>query len=189
MGRQSTIRKLPPPILEALEGWLRDPAVTQQEAARRTNELLEQSEPGRDPVSQSAVQRYHAEFRKTAVRMRETREIARLMIADMGSIPGGQVGHVLTELIRTASFSLARQIEKEQFDIETMPARIKQLKDLALISQRVEKASRESERRERQIRERTKEEAAETAAAAASEGGMSAGTVEEIKRRILGVDA
>ena len=186
MGRQSTIRKLPPRILEALEGWLRDPAITQQEAARRTNLLLEEVAPGRPLVSQSAVQRYHAGFRETAARMKESREIARMMIADMGSVPGGQVGHVLTELIRTVSFRLARQIEGGEFGLEELPAVIAQLKDLALVSQRVEKASRESERREREIREQAAAEAAEAAETAARSQGLSAEAADEIKRKILG---
>ena len=186
MGRQSTVRKLPPRVLEALEGWLRDPAITQAEATRRTNLLLEEVAAGKPSLSRSAVQRYHAGFRETAKRMDESREIARMMIADMGSAPGAQVGHVLTELIRTVSFRLARQIEGGEFSLEQLPSVIAQLKDLALVSQRVERASRESERREREIREQAEAEAAETAADAARSQGLSAEAADEIKRKILG---
>lgn len=186
MGRQSSIRRLPPHVLEALEGWLRDPAITQEEATRRTNLLLEEVAPERR-VSKSAVNRYHADFRETALRMKEAREIARMMIADMGSTPGGQVGHVLTELIRSVSFRIARQIEAGEFAADALPGVVAQLKDLALVSQRVERASQVSEKREREIRERTAEEAAETAGEAARSQGLSAETVAEIRKKVLGV--
>ncbi|MDE0406873.1 MAG: DUF3486 family protein [Alphaproteobacteria bacterium] len=189
MGRQSTVRRLPPKVLEALEGWLRDPAITQQETVRRTNLLLDEVAPEHPKVSRSAVGRYHAGFRETARRMKESREIARMMIADMGSLPGGRVGHVLTEIIRTVSFRLSRQIEGSEFDLEDLPGVIGQLKDLALISQRVERASRESERREREIREAAAEEAAEAAGSAARSQGLSRETADAIRREILGVGA
>ena len=189
MGRQSTIRKLPPHVLEALEGWLRDPAITQQEATRRTNLLLQEVAPERRKVSESAVRRYHKDFRETAKRMKESREIARMMIADMGSLPGGRVGHVLTEIIRTVAFRVSRLLDREEFDLEDLPAVIAQLKDLALVSQRLERASRESEKRESEIRQAAAEEAAEAAGEAARSRGLSSETAEAIRRKILGVGA
>ena len=186
MGRQSTVRRLPAHVLEALEGWLRDPAITQREATRRTNLLLDEVAPEHPRVSKSAVGRYHADFRETAKRMGEAREIARLMIADMGSLPGGRVGHVLTEIIRTLSFRVSRQLEGGEFAMEDLPAVIGQLKDLALISQRLEKASRESEKREREIRESAAEEAARAAERSARSQGLSRETADQIRREILG---
>lgn len=39
MGRLSTIRQLPPDVREALDGWLREGAITQTEASGRVNAL------------------------------------------------------------------------------------------------------------------------------------------------------
>lgn len=190
MARPSSIHRLPENVREALHGWLNDPGITQEEAARRTNALLDEVAPDHPRVSRQAVNRYDQRYRETAREIREAREVAGMMIADLGSVPGGQVGHLLTEMIRTVSFRITAMVQRSELSAESAPVLVKQLKELSLISQRVERASDISAKRERQIRDeerrRAAEEAAETAAGEARSQGLSAEAADEIKRKILG---
>ena len=63
MGRLSTIRQLPPDVREALDGWLREGAITQTEASGRVNALLVALHPGHAPVSRGAIGRYYRSVR------------------------------------------------------------------------------------------------------------------------------
>lgn len=64
--RPSSIDKLPEEVRESLDDWLRDPGLSQTEAAARTNALLE--EMGRpERVKRRAVSRYDLRRRVAAV--------------------------------------------------------------------------------------------------------------------------
>ena len=79
MPRISSIDRLPSEVREALHGWLRDPAVTQAEAAERTNAMLDelaaqrQREKRAGRISESAVNRHELRRRKAAERTRQSR--------------------------------------------------------------------------------------------------------------------
>ena len=80
MGRPTSIYRFPPDAMEALDGWLRDPEITQLEAAARVNALLAESHPGHAPVSRSAVNRYYMSMRWSG----RWRTDARLVAAQAG---------------------------------------------------------------------------------------------------------
>ena len=188
MGRQSTVRTLPPQVLEALEDWLRDPAITQQEATRRTNLLLDEIAPGGKPVSQSAVQRYDAKFREVTRRMRESREIARRMIGELGSVPGRKLGHALTEMIRTAAFEVSGARARGEFDAESLPGVVKQLKDLALVAQRSEAAAKLSVQREGELKRQAAGELADRAEReAGARGAITPERLRQVALEVYGV--
>ena len=193
MGRPSTIRLLPAAVREALNGWLRDPAITQVEATARVNALLADLDPGHSPVSRKAVNRFDLSMREVGRNIQESREIADLWIDKLGSAPGGKLGHLVVEIIRTVAFGAAQVLARGEISAESLPDVLDSVNKLALAAQRLERSSAESERRERRIRaeerQRAAEEAAETAGRAASEGGLSAGTVAEIRNKILGISA
>ena len=191
MGRPSTVNRLPENVREALHGWLNDPAITQQEATERTNALLAEVAPQHPQVSYHAVNRYDQKFRGVTRRLRESREVASRMVAELGSSPGGEMGRLLTEMVRTVSFRITAVIQETDLGEDAIPRLLKQLKDLSLISQRVEAAGKMNEQREREVRELTrreaKEEAAKVAERTARRKGLSAETAKQIKRKILGI--
>ena len=191
MGRPSTVNRLPENVREALHGWLNDPAITQEEATRRTNALLAEVAPEHPRVSYQAVNRYDLKFREVTRRLRESREVASRMIAELGSTPGGEMGRLLTEMVRTVSFRITAVIQETDLDEDAIPGLLKQLKDLSLITQRVESAGKMNEQREREVRELARraatEEAASVAGRTAKSNGISAETAEAIKREILGI--
>ena len=190
MGRPSTIRLLPASVREALNGWLRDPAITQAEATARVNALLAEVDPGHSPVSRMAVNRFDLSMREVGRNIQESREIADLWIDKLGSQPGGRLGHLVVEIIRSVAFGAAQVLARGEINAESLPDVLDSVNKLALAAQRLERSSAESERRERRIRAEERQRAAEAASeVAASAGGLSAGTVADIKRRILGVAA
>ena len=99
-GPPSSIHGLPENVRETLHGWLNDPATSQKEAARRTNLLLAEVAPEHPGVSRHAINRYDQKYREATRQVRESREVASRMIADLGSTPGGEIGRLLTEMIR-----------------------------------------------------------------------------------------
>lgn len=194
MGRPSTVKRLPPEIRERLDAWIRDESVTQVEAAERVNELLAGLYPDHPPVSRRAVSRYDAQMRENMDRVQRSRDLAKSWIGKLGSQPGGDVGFLVIETLKTLSLEVSQALMhgSEEIGVETMSGVIDQLNKLALAAQRLERSAAESERRDRQIREeerkRASEEAAEEAGKAASELGLSAETAEAIRRQVLGVE-
>ena len=194
MGRPSSVKRLPPDIRERLDGWIRDESVTQTEAAERLNEALAELHPGHPPVSRRAVSRYDLQMRENMDRVQRSRELAKTWIGRLGSQPGGDVGFLVIETLKTLSLEVSQALMhgSAEIDAETMSGVIDQLNKLALAAQRLERSAAESERRDRQIREeerkRASEESAEKAGKAASELGLSAETADAIRRQVLGVE-
>lgn len=191
MGQPSSIQRLPRPVRDALNAYLRDPGITQAEARERANALLAEIDPQRPPLSRSAVNRYDLSMREVGAKIQQAREISDAWVAKLGSQPAGQLGHLIVETIRTVAFEVTQQVARGEITAESLPGVIDQINKLALAAQRLSRSSAEEERRERQIREeerkRAAEEAADEAGKAAAEHGISAETAEAIRRQVLGI--
>ena len=187
MGRTSSIDKLPAELRDALHGWLRDPGITQGEAANRGNALAESLGLDVAPISRHAVGRYDLRMRSVGQKLQESRRIADAWIAKLGSAPGGQTGHLVSEILRSLAFDTTLQLHEQTLDEASTPGVIDAIAKLALASRRLEDASQISEKRAEQIRQAARAQAAEDAANAASGQGLSRQTIDEIKRNILGV--
>jgi len=194
MGRASSVEQLPPEVLEQLQSWLRDPRVTQLDAAGRVNAVIDQvnADLGDDEqpihhVSKSALNRYAQKMEQYGERLRQSREVADMWISRLGAQPQGQVGHLTNELIRTLVFEVSMKLQESELDAESLPGVTDQLKDLALTAQRLEKASSENVKREAEIKKQAQEEAAERVGQVAQREGLPSDTVESIRREILGV--
>ncbi len=187
MGRQSTIDRLPEPAREAVNAWLRDPAITQEQATERLNELLDQIGHPELKVSRHAVNRYDLRMREVGDKLRQSRQIAEAWIAKLGAAPQGQLGHLVNEMLRTLAFDLSLKMQDGEITAESMPGMIENLKHLSLSVARLERAASENVKREKAIREQAKIEAAEVAEKVAKQGGLSAESVQELRRAILGV--
>ncbi len=184
MSRKPSIAKLDPALKDELDNLLRDGRHTIAEITAHLRNLGA-------PVSQSAVGRYHHKFDQIGRRMRESREIAGVWAAKIGSEPQGDIGRVVMEMLRTLAFDVTLDLTEN--DAETgIP---KALADpgaigaLALAMQRLESATKTSFERELKARKAALEEAAKVVEKIAAKGGMKAETREEIKRGILGIAA
>ena len=189
MAGPNKIDRLPDDLREALDDLLRDPAVSQLEAGRRVNAMLAQTDhPER--LDKSTVNRYSQRMEKVGKRLRESRAVADMWIAKLGSTPGGKLGHLVNELVRTMSFDMALTLQEQSAgaDPEDLPAMVKMLKELSLAAKHVEQASAENERRQRQI-DKQKADAEEQAADLAQKSGLSATKVQDLRRIIAGIAA
>ncbi|MDH5299510.1 MAG: DUF3486 family protein [Desulfobulbaceae bacterium] len=187
MARPSTIDRLPDDIRERLQELLRDPRVTQLDATRQINEILE-AEGHPERVSKSAVNRYDLEMREAGKKLQQSREMAAMWIGKLGAAPQGQVGNLVNEILRTLAFDLSLKLQDTELTEENIPGVIDQVKALALAVQRLEASSNLNVKREAEIRKQALEDAAEKVGEAAREAGVSAETIAQI-RRVLGMSA
>lgn len=146
----SSIDRLPDDIRVQLQELLRDPRVTQLEATARINEIL--SEQGQDQLSKSAVNRYAVRMEKIGAKIRQSREVAQMWIAKLGTEPQGEVGKLLNEMVRNLAFDLSTKMLDEEVPVEP-----KMLRDLAIAIERLEKAASENVKREEEIRRQERE--------------------------------
>ena len=178
MSQPSTVDLLPDDIKARLQELLRDPRVTQLDATRRINEILEAE--GHDRLSKSSVNRYAVRMEKVGRKIRQGREVAKMWIGKLGAEPQGEVGKLLNEMVRSLAFEAAMTAAES-----TGPIEPKMLKDLALAVQRLEKAAKSNIETERKIREQLKEEAARAVEAEAKRQGASATTIDKLREAIM----
>ena len=121
---RSTINPLPAEVREALDAWLRDPAITQAEADRQVNALLDDLGLRELRVRIGAVCHYHRRMREGDERLRYSRQLAEARIARLDSEPAGRVGRLLIETLRALTFDLASRLQarEREFDDESLPA-------------------------------------------------------------------
>jgi len=183
--QQSSIDRLPDDIREKLQELLRDPRVTQLDATARINAILE-AEGHDDRLSKSAVNRYAVRMAEVGAKLRETREVAKMWIGQLGAEPQGEVGKLLNEMVRTLAFRTAMRAHESPEDEPIDP---KLLKSLAISVYRLEKAASENlqleERIRKQEREAAKAEAARAVEKVAKKQGTSAETIDALRAAIM----
>jgi len=178
MAQRSSIERLPDDIRDKLHELLRDPRVTQLEATKRINAILEE-EGLPDRVSKSAVNRYAAKMEEVGAKLRQSREIAKMWIGKLGAAPQGEVGKLLNEMIRTLAFEMTLNLSEG-----TIEAEPKMLKDLAIAIERLERAATTNLKREQEIRARERE-AAKKDAMDTLEKIADEKTIREFRKRFL----
>jgi hypothetical protein len=185
MSQPSTIDKLPPEIKAALQEYLQDPRITQEEATARVNELLAAlGLPER--VSKSSVNRYAIKMSEVGEKLRQSRDVAEMFISKVGAAPQGQMGLLINEILRTLAFDLSLKIQDADIsDPETLAATIDQVKALALAVQRLEQSATLSIRREGEIRKQVAEQAAQVVEKTAKQAGVTPEAIQIIRRDVL----
>lgn len=178
---KSSIKTLPPKLLEQLQDWLRDPRITQIEATELLNEEL--AKIGGDKRSKSAVNRYAVEMNEIGAKIQQSREMAEMWVGKFGNAPQGKVGQLLNEIIRNLAFNTAVNLSEGEGVVEP-----KLLKELAMAVEKLENATTINEKRQREIEKAVLMKAAEEAEQVISQAGLSNETADEIKRRILGIE-
>lgn len=185
--KASTIQALPPDILAQLQELLRDPRATQLDVTARINAVLE--EKGHpDRVSKSAVNRYSQRMEEVGAKLRQSREVAQMYIAQVGAAPQGQSGLLINEMLRSMAFEVSLKMqEADAGDPESMAATINQLKNLALTMQRLEQSATINVKREGEIRKQALIDAADNVEKAAVQQGMNAEQAAFWRQQVLGV--
>ena len=192
----SSIDRLPSEVREALHGWLRDPAVSQAEAADRTNAMLDElaaqrpREKRAGRISESAVNRYNRRRRKAAERMRQSRLVADAWIARYGSPPDGPVDHIAVEMLRMVAFDLASRLQDFELDVKSLPGAAETAAKISLMVERLERSGLIALRCDREIKRRDAEEAAAKAndkTKVAKRPPLDSERLREVMREIYGV--
>lgn len=174
----SSIDQLPTDIREQFFVMLRDPRMTGLAITDRLNELL--ADGGHDDrVSKSSVYRKRAAMDRIGQRLKESREVAKAWIGELGAAPQGEVGKLLNEMVRNLAFEATMQMADGDAPIQP-----KMLRDLAIAIDKLEKATSENVRREEEIR-RQERDAAKDEAVKTLESIADAETIKRFRKQFL----
>lgn len=187
MGKPSSIETLPPDILERLQELLRDPRVTQLDATKEINKIL--AKQGLEPRSKSAVNRYAISFNDVLEKKRQSNEVMKAWIGQVGDIPDGDFGRGIVEIVRTLAFDMSLLAHQSELTTEKLPGSVKMLKELAVAVEKIERAASENEKRAAQIRQQALEETAEKLDELGRKpgSGIDADTLKRIRREVYGL--
>lgn len=175
-GWPSSIDQLPEDIRIQINAALRDRRLTQKKILDAINPVLDSR--GEKTISSSALGRYSMAVEEKGAMMREAREAADALVGGLGEQSGTDLGRAVTELVKTLSFNLV--LNDGEIDVDT-------LNKVALISQRIERASKISLDREAQLRRQVLEEAADTVGETAIQNGMDEDQAQLWREKVLGI--
>lgn len=147
-GRPSSIDQMPEDLRVQVNAGLRSRRMTQQEILADINARL--AHRGEKPISKSALGRYAMQVEEKGAMMREAREAADALVGGLGEQKGTDLGRAVTEMVKTLTFDLV--VKDGSLDVDT-------INKVALISQRIERASKISLEREEKVRKQAQEEA------------------------------
>lgn len=182
---------MPPDIREKLEELLRDPRVSQLEATKRINEILQ--ERGEAPRTKSSVNRYWKNMERVGEKVRQTREVAKFWMAKLGATPQTDVGNLINEIYRSISFEIGMMLQDGELTEDKIPDLVKLLKELSLTALRLEKAANFNVQRDKEIRQQAREEDARKLAELEKASGKPGGkridkeTLKIVRHEIYGI--
>lgn len=179
-NRRSRIKQLPKDIKAQLDSLIREGRMTQSQILEQVNQLC--AAHGEEPVSQSGLSRYAKQMDEMGRKIRELREVSSVWVSKLGEAPTSDTGKMLLEAVRTMAADVILNMGREGSAVDP-----KALNQLALVMQRVEQAAMASHKREKEIRQAFAAEAADKAEQALVNQGMTASTIETIKKEILGI--
>lgn len=175
-GRPSSIDQLPEDVKIKINAALRDRALTQKRILEAINPVLDKR--GEKPISKSALGRYAMAVEEKGAMMREAREAANALVGGLGEQSGTDLGRAVTEMVKTLAFNLVAN--DGDVDVDT-------LNKVALISQRIERASKVSLEREEQLKSKILQKAADEVEETAKQQGMDSSQAQFWREKVLGV--
>lgn len=177
MGRKSSITQLDPRIRDAVNDAVRDGRAT-------IDEILVLIKSMGGEVSRSAVGRHVKKATEQMKRYRDAQEVAKVWIAKLTDEPEGDVGRLVAEMVKTVAFQ--QLADMGESDKKSGPM------DLMLLAKAMDHVSRSQKvdaDRQLKIRKEVLDQAAKKTEEVAKAKGLSADTVDLIKRQILGIGA
>jgi len=182
MPQQSTIKKLPTPIIERLNFLIAENQLTLDDLTAWLDDQ------GHD-VSRSAVGRHSKKYRGVAQKLQQSRDITSALVRELGEAAGqGEQGRLLVEMARSLVFDLLVKIQNEEM-AGLSP------KDVAMLGKglaELGRALRLDQDFETKVREQAEKEARVKAAASTEQtltkAGIKESTRKMIEKEILGLD-
>ncbi len=172
-GRLSTIDLLPEDIRLRLNEALREKRLTQQQILDAINSLL--NDRGEKPISRSSLNRYSMQIEERGAMMREAREAANALVGGLGEQKGTDLGRAVTEMVKTLTFDFVAS--GGELDVDT-------LNKVALVAQRIERASKISLEREAAIRKQAAADALSAIEASGKGEVLTEERIREAKERL-----
>lgn len=177
MPRKSSIQTLPADLREAVDAAIREGRAT-------IEDIVAMVRAAGGKVSKSAVGRYSKRAHEQMERYREAQEIARVWVGKIQEDPDGDIGRLLSQMLKTIAFQVSADMGDE--DAGATPRDVMFLANALKSLGSYDKLRTEEILR---IRKDVAAEAAEAAAAVAKQGGLSEQSVAEIRAAILGIQA
>jgi hypothetical protein len=179
MPRRSKIEQLDPRVREIVDQLVREGRASIDDIVARLRELLGET----DAPSRSSVGRYAMRAKAQMARYREAQEVAKVWIGKLDAEPEGDVGRLLSEMLRTVAFQTLGELggrgdgEVEAGEVMLLARAIK---DLA-------SADKLSAERELRIRREIATKAADVVTETARAQGMSEDQARFWREKVLGV--
>ena len=167
---RSSVKRLPPELLKAVDQAIADGATIDQITARIRE--------GGGTCSRSAVGRYAKEVRDLIRQQQESDRQIEAWVQALGERPEGQAGLVLIESLRSMALATMAHLNKRE-----EPASTEELARLSLVLSRIESADKRRLERER---ERAAAKAEEARRRVRSQGGLSPEVVAIIRAEVEG---
>lgn len=182
-GKMGRIQQLPRAIRTEFEKLLRD-NVPQAEIVRRLATPLE--EIGEKRLSAATVNRYATKMERVGIKIRQTREVAEAWTAKFGESESKLSQHII-EVLRVLVFEHTMQAAEAQDaaggdGADATPLSADAMASLALTVQRLERAAKEGDQRERLVRQ----EMAVNVEAEAKRQGLSSDIAAALRTALLG---
>ncbi len=175
MGRRSSITQLPAELREAVDTAVREGRATIEELTALINAHGV-------AVSKSAVGRYMKRANDQMQRFRQAQEIAKVWIGKIETDPHGDVGRLLSEMLKTVAFQVAGDMGDESAkasaqDVMFLTSALRNIGTFDKV--RMEHILK--------IRQETAAEAAKAAASAGKSRGLTPETIAYIRSEIYGI--
>lgn len=171
MARQSTIKRMDPRIREAVDAAIRDGRATIDDIVAIIHGL------GGD-VSRSTVGRYKQRAETQMQKYREAQEVAKVWIGKLQQEPDGDVGRLLSEMLRTVAFQSIGDLDS---------ATPQDIMFLGKALQSLAGADKITAERILKVRAEALKQATIEVQKVAVQTGLSDETAELIRKKILGV--
>lgn len=182
-NRKSKVDLLPKDIRDTLNAFIRSGDMQQKDILEAINQMIDEAGLGDDAkLSRSGFNRHAQKVEAIATKIRESREVAEVIVSKLGDGPESKLGELLQETIRHLAFNVSMKMVKGEEAIDT-----KVLNQLALLSNRVEQAAMTSMKREKEIRKAFAEEMADKTEQVAKKAGLTSETVKMLKAELLGI--
>lgn len=181
-GWMSRIDQLPADIKERINARLRAGATQAAVIAEFNPVLAERSLPA---LTRSGLNRYTSKIEQAGQRIREAREAAAAWATQAAEGPG-DVGRLTIEILRTLALEMSHRAQDRLNDDDGAEDALSpaEMKDLALVLQRLESADEHSAKRERVVRAAIAKRVDE----AGKSAGLSKDGAAAIRTAIMGID-
>lgn len=185
MSRPSSVQKLDPELRSEINRLKIDRGFTIEQILEHLKTM------GVTTISRSAMGRHVKKLEEVGARIREARAVAEGIAPTIANKDDGQLLNMNVELLHGAIMRMASATNEEGEDVQLKPSEAMAIgKALECASKAAAiNANRVLKIRQEAAKETAEKAAAEVEAVAAKTAGMSADTVAEIKRRILGIRA